>query len=434
MLSVAVAATDAQTSINQSQKLFAIDPLHSGSLRFPRSLDVGADLLAAGQSDSSIAASNGAVSLYRFDGQGWIPETKLVPVVQDASQIGLGASVSIGGSRLAVGATGYNAGQGGVFIFENDGSQWTQTAIIEADQDTFDAAAFGQSVSLSGDTLAVAAPFDQRPLLFSGAVHMYEHVGNSWVLDTVIAPDDLEILDAFGSGGVVLEGNILAVGGLNHDHGSFTGEVRIFVSDGAAWNQTQVLVPSSPLPGEIFGFDIDMSGDVLIVGSKDYAIARVFRNTNGSWVEEAELLDGTAGAFETRVSIDNNRALATQGNSQPVAEFIFDGGMWTLNRLLEPSDAWSIQSPDIAMFDRIAVVPDNRDDDQGVDEGAAYVFDLDLVCPADMDGDQDIDSNDFFAFLDAFINGELAICDIDGDGDCDSDDFHAYLDLFAAGC
>ena len=108
--------------------------------------------------------------------------------------------------------------------------------------------------------------------------------------------------------------------------------------------------------------------------------------------------------------------------------------MWTLNRLLEPSDAWSIESPDIAIFERFAVVPDNRDDEQGTDAGAAYVFDLDLVCPADIDGDQDIDSDDFFAYLDGFATGDIGVCDIDEDGDCDSGDFFAYLDLFAAGC
>ncbi len=39
--------------------------------------------------------------------------------------------------------------------------------------------------------------------------------------------------------------------------------------------------------------------------------------------------------------------------------------------------------------------------------------------------------DDFFAFLDAFTNGDLCICVIDQDGDCDADDFFIFLDLFA---
>ena len=55
-------------------------------------------------------------------------------------------------------------------------------------------------------------------------------------------------------------------------------------------------------------------------------------------------------------------------------------------------------------------------------------------CPADLDGDGDADADDFFAYLDAFADGNQDICDVDGDGDCDADDFFGYLDLFAQGC
>ncbi len=55
-------------------------------------------------------------------------------------------------------------------------------------------------------------------------------------------------------------------------------------------------------------------------------------------------------------------------------------------------------------------------------------------CAADLDGDNDTDADDFFAYLDAFANGDLSICDIDEDDDCDADDFFGYLDLFAQGC
>ncbi len=55
-------------------------------------------------------------------------------------------------------------------------------------------------------------------------------------------------------------------------------------------------------------------------------------------------------------------------------------------------------------------------------------------CAADLDGDGDADADDFFAYLDAFANGDFGVCDIDNDQDCDADDFFGYLDLFAQGC
>ncbi|MFG0327423.1 MAG: choice-of-anchor B family protein [Phycisphaerales bacterium JB037] len=79
-------------------------------------------------------------------------------------------------------------------------------------------------------------------------------------------------------------------------------------------------------------------------------------------------------------------------------------------------------------------------------------------CPADLTGssdpndpsfgtpDGDADGDDFFFFLDAFANSQLAVCDLTGssdpndpsfgtpDSDCDGDDFFFYLDLFSQGC
>ncbi len=55
-------------------------------------------------------------------------------------------------------------------------------------------------------------------------------------------------------------------------------------------------------------------------------------------------------------------------------------------------------------------------------------------CAADIDGDGDADANDFFAYLDAFADGDFGVCDIDGDGDCDAEDFFGYLDLFVGDC
>ena len=53
---------------------------------------------------------------------------------------------------------------------------------------------------------------------------------------------------------------------------------------------------------------------------------------------------------------------------------------------------------------------------------------------ADLDAEGDVDSDDFFAFLDAFADGDARVCNIDGDGDCDAVDFFGFLDLFASRC
>ncbi len=60
------------------------------------------------------------------------------------------------------------------------------------------------------------------------------------------------------------------------------------------------------------------------------------------------------------------------------------------------------------------------------------------TCPdptdcGDFDDDGDSDGDDFFAFLDAFAQGDPC-ADLDADGDIDGDDFFLYLDHFVRPC
>lgn len=54
-------------------------------------------------------------------------------------------------------------------------------------------------------------------------------------------------------------------------------------------------------------------------------------------------------------------------------------------------------------------------------------------CAADFDGNGVVDSDDFFAFVNAYLAGDGS-ADINGDGTLDSDDFFDYLNVYFTGC
>lgn len=54
-------------------------------------------------------------------------------------------------------------------------------------------------------------------------------------------------------------------------------------------------------------------------------------------------------------------------------------------------------------------------------------------CVADWNGDGEVDVNDFFAFLDSFVDGDPR-ADLNGDGEIDVGDFFLFLGLFQVGC
>ena len=153
---------------------------------FGRSVSLSGDTLAVGvyvedssatgvngsQSDNSLSNS-GAVYIFTRSGRTWSRQAYLKASNTDAGDL-FGYSVSLSGSRLAVGAiyedssaTGVNGSQsdnsaidsGAVYIFTRSGTTWSQQAYLKA-SNTDASDEFGSSVSLSGDTLAVGADWE----------------------------------------------------------------------------------------------------------------------------------------------------------------------------------------------------------------------------------------------------------------------------------
>ena len=83
--------------------------------------------------------------------------------------------------------------------------------------------------------------------------------------------------------------------------------------------------------------------------------------------------------------------------------FGFDGSSWTQGAKLTGSDTaygdhfgWSV-----GISGGTAVVGADWDDDNGLDSGSAYVFNL-AMCPGDFDADGDVDLADFAIFASAW--------------------------------
>ena len=147
-----------------------------------------------------------------------------------------GHSVSLSGDTLAVGAnyegssaTGVNGNQsdgaiesGAVYVFTRNGTTWSQQAYLKA-SNTGGGDNFGFSVSLSGDTLAVGA--------------IYE--------------------DSSATG----------VNGSQSDGAFESGAVYVFTRSGTTWSQQAYLKASNTGGDDWFGFSVSLSGSRLAIGA-----------------------------------------------------------------------------------------------------------------------------------------------------------------------
>ena len=286
-------------------------------------------------------------------------------------------ALSADGSTLAVGAFGEDsadtlvggagtsnaaADAGAVYVYRRAASgAWAQEAYIKA-SNTGAGDLFGYPVSLSADgsVLAVGAPSEDGPFtdpladseVNSGAAYVYRRTGTTWAFEARLKPAFVDASDNFGwVVDISSDGTVLAVGAYLEDSDATTingdatsdvfrdsGAAYVFRrSSGGSWAQEAFFKASNTNPGDSFGWSIALSGDgaTLAVGARFEASAAnrvdgvqsdnssaqagavyVFRNTAGTWAQEAYVKPFGTGAgdyFGWSVALSENGSLLAVG-------------------------------------------------------------------------------------------------------------------------
>jgi hypothetical protein len=257
-----------------------------------------------GNQDDNGATDSGAVYVFRRTGSAWLQEAYLKASNTGANDF-FGRSVALSGDTLAVGADdedsaaqGVDGNQddnsasasGAVYVFRRTGSAWLQEAYLKA-SNTGASDNFGESVALSGDTLAVGADGEDstaqgvdgneadNSASSSGAVYVFRRTGSAWLQEAYLKASNTGAIDLFGTS-VALSGDTLAVGayaedsaaqgvGGNQDDNfaSESGAVYVFRRTGSAWLQEAYIKASNTSAGDFFGRSVALSGDTLAVGA-----------------------------------------------------------------------------------------------------------------------------------------------------------------------
>ena len=290
--------------------------------RFGRSVALSGDTLAVGanrersnatgvngeQWDDSLFWSGAAYVFTRDVAGNWTQQAYLKASNTDDGDR-FGYSVSLSGDTLAIGAssedsiaTGVNGDEsdnsmtraGAVYMFSRDaGGNWTQQAYLKASNpDAEDW--FGESVALSGDTLAISARGEDshatgvngdesdNSASGSGAVYvLFRDAGGNWTQQAYLKASNTGAGDYFGTG-VALSGDTVAIGpdtensnatGVNGDESdnsaSGAGAAYVFSRDaGGNWTQQAYLKASNTGAGDYFGTGVALSGDTVAIGAR----------------------------------------------------------------------------------------------------------------------------------------------------------------------
>lgn len=243
----------------------------------------------------------------------------------------LGMAVALGDNIAAVGAPRRD-GTGAVYVYLRDGSGWhlqqKLTAPGGADGDRF-----GDQVALTGNTLAVGAPFDDNAQgVDAGSVHLFRRVDGIWRHHQVLVGNEVVPGDRFGSE-LALVGSHLVVGAPGA-----AGTVYIFDVDADQWVQVQRLVPDSEEIRHFgralsLGSAMGLAADTLAIGAvglefNDNTNVFVFARAGGLWTLQQKLEQPTS---TSSVATDGHTLLVhyTGLVNSVVKAYTREGDSWT---------------------------------------------------------------------------------------------------------
>ncbi len=247
-----------------------------------------------------VASGNGSpgqVYVYVKPAGGWTnmtPTAILSPVSTDSS---FGATVAISGDTIVVGEDDLNSNAGAACVFVKPAGGWTNmtpTAVLTASDGQPDDY-FGQSVSISGNTIAVGAPQNVQS---EGKAYVFVEPQSGWTNMTQTA--ELTASDAqtgfFVGTSISVNGDTIAVG--TPDPNSFAGEAYVFVKPPSGWvnvTQTARLVAADREHFDFFGSSIRAGNGIVVVGAYgrtrgpnfDAGGAYIFQQPTGGWKDMA---------------------------------------------------------------------------------------------------------------------------------------------------
>ncbi|MCG8404659.1 MAG: hypothetical protein MI923_05615 [Phycisphaerales bacterium] len=255
-----------------------------------------------------------------------------------------GYSISISGDFVLIGAI-EDSSRGSASIFRYDGSAWNhQVRLFRLDGI---ADRFGQGISLDDDVALIGAPADDDLGASSGSAFVYRFTGFFWRFEEQLNASNGAAFDSFGFD-LEIDGDKAVIAASRSDiAGLDAGAAYVFCysPDKQQWTEETILTASDAAPEDRFGFDVAMSGDVVVVGAHhdddtgaDSGSAYVFRFNPGTeaWEEEQKLVASTVGPGD-----EFGNRVATNGE--------------------------------------VAVIGARFDDDLGVDAGSAYIYRYDAA-------------------------------------------------------
>jgi len=283
----------------------------------------------------------------------------------------------------------------------NTGKLWSHQAYLKAPNNS-NGDIFGNSVAISGDTIAVSAVNEDSTTTSiingsdlsstnnagnnNGAVYVFTRSGSTWSHQAYLKAPNNSNKDYFGSS-VAISGDIIAVSAIyedstttsiingsdlsgTNDSGTDNGAVYVFTRTGSTWSHQAYLKAPNNSNDDYFGSSVAISGDTIAVGApgeastttsiingSDLSSTNNAGNNNGAVYVFTR--SGSTWSHQAYLKAPNNSNLDVFGNSIAISGDTIAVGA----RLEDSTTTEIIHGSDLS-----------GTNDSGDNNGAVYVF------------------------------------------------------------
>lgn len=298
---------------------------------FGISIAISGNTIVVGAFDSNIEQFGSAYVFVKPAG-GWANMTQTAKLTSSDNGQGFGNSVEISGNTIVVGAANPSnfsnqaAGPGAAYVFVKPSNGWTdatENAKLTA-SDGVDGDAFGNSVAISGDTIAVGAIFanDSSGDNFAGKAYVFTKPSGGWSGNlnqtAELTATDSGLLTYMGCS-VAVSGNTVVTG--SYGQNNFQGSAYVFAEPSGGWanmTQTAELTASNGQASDFFGFSVSINGSTVLAGAPSgantYGAAYIYLEPSNGWQNTS--------TFTAEIAAPD----AVQGDGFGQAVAIGDGG------------------------------------------------------------------------------------------------------------
>ncbi len=243
----------------------------------------------------------GRVHLFTRNASTWDYGTFILSPVEQPF-IHFGTAVTFDDRFLVISAPDLQYGS--VYIYAGNGISWTLMQELKLPlehRQNHLAMRFGEQLKLAGDWLAITAPgysSSDEDVIRTGAVFIFHFDGQAWTFTQKIMPPDMNAPGLFGED-IEMSSDLLSISAPKGDGGDEgSGVVYLYRLQGLTWNPDFTFINPNSRPNELFGQDVALSDDIIVIGVPMHTTdpaegpkggVHVFQRIQSEWVRTAFL-------------------------------------------------------------------------------------------------------------------------------------------------